>query len=101
MSKEAAMSTPAVRVQERGQVTIPKDIREELGLEKGDLVTFVETEEGYLLKPAEVVMSAALDEIGRALKERGMSIEELMERGREIRGELIEQEYDVPAPEDE
>jgi AbrB family looped-hinge helix DNA binding protein len=92
MIQEAKMSAPAVRVQERGQVTIPKEVRERLGLKKGDLVTFVETEEGVIIKPTEIVVSAALDEIGEALKERGLSLEELMERGREIRGELIEVE---------
>ncbi|MDF1500756.1 MAG: AbrB/MazE/SpoVT family DNA-binding domain-containing protein [Anaerolineales bacterium] len=86
------MPTPAVRVQERGQVTIPKEIRERLRLKKGDLVTFVETEQGVMIKPAEIVVSAALDEIGEALKEKGLSLEELIERGREIRGELVDEE---------
>ena len=36
-----------------------------------------------------------LDEIGRALKEKGISLEELLDRGREIRGELVEDEYDL------
>ena len=89
------MPAPAVRVQERGQVTIPKEIRENLDLKKGDLVTFVETEEGVIIKPAEIVVSAALDEIGEALKERGLSLEELIERGREIRGELIAEEHNI------
>ena len=95
------MPTPAVRVQERGQVTIPKEIRERLDLKKGDLVTFVETEEGVMIKPAEIVVSAALDEIGEALKERGLSLEELMERGREIRKDLVEEEYGVTDPDRE
>ncbi len=95
------MKPPAVRVQERGQVTIPKEIREKLGLKKGDLVTFVETDQGVLIKPAEIVVSSALDEIGEALREKGISLEELMQRGREIRGELIEEEYDLPTSEDE
>lgn len=89
------MTATAVRVQERGQVTIPKEIRESLDLKKGDLVTFVETEEGVILKPAEIVVSTALDEIGEALKERGLSLEELIERGREIRGDLIQEEYGI------
>lgn len=95
------MPTPAIRVQERGQVTIPKEIREKLGLKKGDLVTFVETDEGVMLKPAEIVVSDAMDEIGEALKERGLSLDELMERGREIRGELVEEEYDIEDPDPE
>ena len=89
------MSTTIVRVQEKGQVTIPQEIREKLDLKKGDMVTFVETDAGVVIKPAEVVVSDALDEIGRALKEKGISLEELLDRGREIRGELVEEEYDL------
>jgi AbrB family looped-hinge helix DNA binding protein len=85
--------TLVVRVQEKGQVTIPFEIRQKLGLKKGDLVTFVETDQGIVIKPAEVIVSEALDEIGKALKEKGITLEELIERGRELRGKLIEEEY--------
>ncbi len=95
------MPIPAVRVQEKGQVTIPKEIREKLDLKKGDLVTFVEIEGGVVIKPAEIVVSAALDEIDEALKEKGLSLEELRERGREIRANLIEEEYDITDPDHE
>ena len=80
------MSTLAVRVQEKGQVTIPLEIRRKLNLKQGDMVIFVETENGVMIKPAEVIVSEALDEIGRVLKTKGISLEELIERGREIRG---------------
>ena len=89
------MTTPAVRVQERGQVTIPKEIRKRLDLKKGDLVTFIETENGVIIKPAELVVSAALDEIGEALKKRGIDFEELMDRGREVRSQLLEEEHGI------
>lgn len=95
------MTASAVRVQERGQVTIPKEIRDRLDLKKGDLVTFVETEEGVIIKPAEIVVSTALDEIGEALKEKGISLEELIERGREIREDIIKEEYDIKEAESE
>jgi AbrB family looped-hinge helix DNA binding protein len=87
------VSTPVVKVQEKGQVTIPLEIRQKWGLKKGDLVTFVETEQGVIIKPAEIVASEALDEIGRALREKGLSLEELIERGREIREDKINDEY--------
>ena len=89
------MPTQIVRVQEKGQVTIPLEIREKLKLKKGDLVTFVETDEGVLIKPAEVIVIEALNEIGKVLQEKGINLEELMMRGREIRGELIEKEYGI------
>jgi antitoxin PrlF len=87
------MTAPAVRVQEKGQVTIPLEIRRKLNLKKGDLVTFVETEDGVLIKPAEVVASEALNQIGKALREKGISLEELLERGREMRGQILDEEY--------
>jgi AbrB family looped-hinge helix DNA binding protein len=39
------------RVQKRGQVTIPIEIRQRMGLEEGDLVAFIETPQGVLLSP--------------------------------------------------
>jgi len=87
------MSEMLVRVQEKGQVTIPSEIRRKLKLKKGDLVMFVETEAGVVIKPAEILVSGALDEIGRALEAKGIDLEELLERSRERRSELIENEY--------
>lgn len=95
------MPVPAVRVQEKGQVTIPKEIREKLDLKKGDLVTFVETEAGIVIQPAEIVISTALDEIGKALREEGLNLDELVERGRRIRGQLTGEKYGIPDDEPE
>jgi AbrB family looped-hinge helix DNA binding protein len=108
MTKEGMMSAQpvqSVRVQKKGQVTIPLEIRQKLNLEQGDLVTFVETEAGVVLKPvaikpAELIVAEALDQIGAALEEKGISLEDMIKRGREIRGDLIEEEYgltDSPA----
>lgn len=81
------------RLQDRGQVTIPLEIREKLGIEPGDMIAFVETEQGVVISPQEMVAMAALDKMGTLLKEKGITLEELIESGREIRGELIEKEY--------
>jgi AbrB family looped-hinge helix DNA binding protein len=81
-----------VRIQEKGQVTIPLEIRQKLKLKKGDLVTFIETDKGVVIKPAEVIALDALDDIGRALEAKGYSLEEMIERGRVIREEIIQEE---------
>ena len=86
-------------VQEKGQVTIPSEIRKKLGLKKGDLVAFVETEQGVLISPREVIAVEALDQIGQILREKGLTIEELIESGREIRGKLVEEEYGLKTEE--
>lgn len=44
------MSTATVT--SKGQITIPVDVRQRLGLESGDRVEFVEVEGGFAIKPA-------------------------------------------------
>jgi antitoxin PrlF len=88
------------RVQQRGQVTIPIELRRKLGIEEGGVVAFVETENGILISPQEVLAVDALDRVGKVLKERGISLEELIESGREIRGEMVQEDYGLRAEED-
>jgi antitoxin PrlF len=77
-----------VRVQEKGQVTIPQEIRKKLGLKWGDLVAVMETPDGVFITPQQVVASKALDSIGDILKEQGLSLEELTASGAQIRNQL-------------
>lgn len=79
------------------EVTRPAQLRRKLGLKKGDLVAITETEEGVLVTPQGVVTMKALDRIGEALKKRGLSPEELIGTGREIRGQTIEERYGAPS----
>lgn len=43
---------PVATVTSKGQVTIPKEVRDELGIETGTKLYFVRTAQGYFLKPA-------------------------------------------------
>jgi antitoxin PrlF len=74
-----------VRMQEKGQVTIPTEIRKKLGLKRGDLVAVVETPEGVFITPQQVVATKAFDSIGNILKKQGLSLEELIAVGRKLR----------------
>lgn len=68
-------------VQERGQLTIPVEIRRHLGLEKGDMVAFVVTGEGVLLKPQRPVAADELAQLGKILREKGIDIDDLKKNG--------------------
>jgi AbrB family looped-hinge helix DNA binding protein len=78
-----------VRMQEKGQVTIPQEIRKKLGLKQGDLVAVMETPEGVFITPQQVLAAKAFDRIGDILKEQGLSVDELIASGREIRTDLL------------
>lgn len=57
-----------VRTQEKGQITIPAELRRKFGWKKGDVVAITETGDEILIVPREVAVSRALDEIGRILR---------------------------------
>ena len=84
-----------VRMQEKGQVTIPTEIRKKLGLKRGDLVAVMETPDGVFITPQQVVAAKALDSIGDVLKEQGISLDELIASGRDIREDLIQETYGI------
>ena len=80
-------------IQDNGQVTLPIEFRKKYNLKKGDTVVFKETNEGLVITPQEAEAMKLLDEIGEALKEKGITFEEMMASGEEIRKELIRQKY--------
>ncbi|MDQ2744374.1 MAG: AbrB/MazE/SpoVT family DNA-binding domain-containing protein [Chloroflexota bacterium] len=92
---ERAKAPKLIRVQEKGQVTLPADVRRRMGLKKGDMVAVIETEDGVLISPQKVVALKALDRIGEVLRAQGASLDELMDSGREIRGEIVKEKYDL------
>ena len=97
MSREVRLG----RVQQRGQVTIPIELRRKLGIEEGGVVAFTEMENGILISPQEVLAMDALDRVGKVLKEQGISLEELIESAREIRQEIVEENYGLKTEEDD
>jgi AbrB family looped-hinge helix DNA binding protein len=80
-------------IQENGQITLPKEFRKRFGLKKGDIVVFKETNEGRLISPREMLAFQLLDEIGDALEKKGISLDDLIESGREIRQEIYNEKY--------
>jgi AbrB family looped-hinge helix DNA binding protein len=84
-----------VRIQEKGQVTIPTEIRKKLGLKRGDLVAVMETPEGVFITPQQVLATKAFDSIGNILKEQGLSLAEVISAGRELRTDILQEMYGI------
>lgn len=84
-------------LKEKGLVIIPISICKQMGLRKGDLVAFVETDKGVMITRQEVVALNILKEIGDSLKAKGLSLKELLEDGRAIREDLLKEMYGIDA----
>ena len=93
MAKEVKLGS----VQQRGQVTIPIELRRKIGIEEDGVLAFIETENAVLISPQEVLAMDAMDRLGKVLKERGISLEDLIESGMEIKGETVEEDYGLKA----
>jgi hypothetical protein len=48
-----------------------------------------------LISPQEVVAMKVLDKLGEMLEGQGLSLEELIDSGRDIRGEIAKEKYDL------
>lgn len=79
---------PTSTLTSRGQTTIPKPIREALGLQPGDRVEFTLEEDRVLLRRAGADVSA-LDGMLDHLGEEPVSIEEMNEAVREAASERV------------
>ena len=82
-------------IQERGQITLPVDLRRKYGLKKGDVIRFEDTADGILINPREALVMRLLDDIGSELAKRGVTLEDLVESGRELRGDLLKDLYGI------
>lgn len=87
------------RVTTKGQVTIPKDIRDALGIKPGDEVAFEKTDSGYTIQKEEPT-TAEGDDPFEKYRGSAESDETMPERMRRLRGEYprdVSEETDTDA----
>lgn len=85
------MKTATVRVGEKGQITIPIDVRQREKIGKGVQVEIIDLGEGSLFlnkidRKKELLL--ALRILGRRIKERGYTKDKLIEFSRQVRRDV-------------
>lgn len=88
-----------VRVQEKGQVTIPRTIRQALNLKKGDLVTFVSTSNGVVIKTLDLAAEDLFASLRKVLLDRGVSLDAVLERSKKVNAEKLAREFGLSSEE--
>ncbi len=73
------------RVREKGQVTIPMNIRESLHLSKDSILSVTKVGDGILLTPKPSVFEATSAGFIKEAKENGITLDELLKDLRKIR----------------
>ncbi|HLF77086.1 MAG TPA: AbrB/MazE/SpoVT family DNA-binding domain-containing protein [Dehalococcoidia bacterium] len=82
-----------VKVREKRQVTLPAELLDALGIKPGD--SFEANVEGDVLvmKPSKKAAMDALKEIRKVFKESGISLDEMIESGRQIRAQIAHEKW--------
>lgn len=80
-------------VRQRGQVTIPKRIREASGFEEGRAVTIISLGESILLTPKRLELDEARREIRKIVRATGMSADKVLAGLDDERQSLFEELY--------
>ncbi len=72
------MRANSLEVRDRGQVTLPKKLRDSLHLEKGDALRGVQVGDAIVLIPQRMELDNLRRQIRRLMKQRGVTARELL-----------------------
>ncbi len=73
------------QIREKGQITIPADIRESLRLSKDSLLSIAKVGNAILLVPGVSVFEDVSAKFSKAAKEKGITLENLLKDLKELR----------------
>ena len=90
------MESRISRIQKRGNITIPREFREKIGLHPGTAMSVTIRKNGDLvLRPvADLRVNeamAALDALGKIFKDEGLTVDQFIAKARKERRRLIAQ----------
>jgi bifunctional DNA-binding transcriptional regulator/antitoxin component of YhaV-PrlF toxin-antitoxin module len=80
-------------VQEDGTLLLPADLLTDYGVNVGDKVYAIQTQNGILITPRNMLITRLLDEIGDDLKGKGITFEQMLEDSKAIRQEIYDDKY--------
>jgi AbrB family looped-hinge helix DNA binding protein len=80
-------------IRERGQLTIPKEVREKGALYEGEAVTIIPIGDSILVTPKKLGFEEARREIRKIMKDSGVTLDDLLEGLEEERKKLFEETY--------
>lgn len=80
-------------IKARGQLTIPKKIREKSHLEEGQVVSIIPVGDSVIITPRQLTLDEARRQIKMILRETGLSVEEVLAGIKEERGSIYEETY--------
>lgn len=82
-----------IQVRQRGQVTIPRRLRDSLSIDEGDTLTAVAVGDMLVLVPRPLYTPELTDQIAAMIEARGLTLSDMLEDLPRIREELYQERY--------
>ncbi len=76
--RDFATAPRSARVRIRGQITIPRDIREEMNLDEQVTVNLFRVGKALLMTPKRLQRSSLAKKVEREMRRQGLSLEDLL-----------------------
>lgn len=85
----------SIQVRQRGQVTIPRRLRESLAIQDGDTLTVLPVGDTLVLIPRQLRTPELIDRMADLLEQSGMTLNDLLADLPRIREEIYREQYKV------
>lgn len=85
----------SIQVRQRGQVTIPRRLRESLAIQDGDTLTILPVGDTLILVPRQLRTPELIDRMADLLEESGLTLNDLLADLPRIREEVYREQYQV------
>jgi AbrB family looped-hinge helix DNA binding protein len=85
--------TYEVNVDAEGNLTLPMELRESLGLQIGDTLKVMQTDDYVLLIPKRPLVPEFAEYMSKLVAQKGLTVDDLLASGEEIRDELFRERY--------
>lgn len=94
IQREGMQAQPyIVRLSEDGQIRLPEDLRRELAVTGGDLLSLMRIDSFLLLYPKRLVVPEMADKIAQLAEEKGLSLDDLLSGLDEVGEQLFQERY--------
>ena len=88
-----AVRSFTAEIKGRGQLTIPKKVRQQGHLEEGQVVSIIPVGDAVIITPRRLALDEARNEFKKLLRASGCSVEDLLAGLKEERQELYRETY--------
>lgn len=98
MARTGEVQGPAVvQVRERGQFTIPAEIRREMGIEEGDVFSLIQLGDTLVATRKKLVAPEVAEAVEGLMREQGVTLADLLEGLDKQREAYVREKYGLEA----